>query len=283
MGERNDCLVEIRSLYPSMSEVEKKIADFILENHEDVVHMTVAQLSDKAGVAGSSIIRFCNKLGFKGFSALRINLAKNLARPVDLIYEDIQEGDDTRTVTSKVFKSSIQTLIDTVKTLDINEMERAVDALLKAKRIEFYGVGTSATIASDAYYRLMRIGLPAFIATDPHISKVSASMLDKECVAFGISHTGRTKDTVRALQIAREKGAKTICITSFNKSPITGYSDIKLVTSAAETQFMREAVSSRIAQIAVLDSLYVCIAIRRFDSVIEKVGNMSEILNEMRL
>jgi DNA-binding MurR/RpiR family transcriptional regulator len=101
-------------------------------------------------------------------------------------------------------------------------------------------------------------------------------------VAVGISHTGRTKDTFQAIQIAKEKGAKTICITSFTQSPIYDICDVKLVTSTSETRFLKEAVSSRIAQIALLDSLYTCIAIKKYDTVVEKIGTMAEILNEMR-
>jgi DNA-binding MurR/RpiR family transcriptional regulator len=153
---------------------------------------------------------------------------------------------------------------------------------MAARHIEFYGVGSSAPIAMDAYYRFMRIGFKAYAATDPHVSRISASMLDSGCVAVGISHTGRTKDTVRDLEIAREKGAKIICITSYQDSPIARLADVKLITSTSETKFMKEAISSRIAQIVLLDSLYTCLALRKYESVIDNIENMNEILNEMR-
>jgi RpiR family transcriptional regulator, carbohydrate utilization regulator len=278
----NSCLITIRSLFPSMHEAEKKIAAIILEQPEVVVNMTVAQVSAKTGVAESSIVRFCQKLSFSGFAQLKINLAKNLKKPEELILEDINRNDDSYTVTSKVFSSSIQALGDSIKMLDKIELQRAIDTLLKAKRIEFYGVGTSASIAMDAYYRFMRIGLNAYAATDPHISKVSANMLNSESVAVGISYTGRTKDTVRALEIAKNKGALTICITSYLESPIAQLADIKLVCSTAETKFMKEAISSRIVQIALLDSLYTCVALKKYDMVIENIENLTEILSEMR-
>ncbi|NJD02466.1 MAG: MurR/RpiR family transcriptional regulator [Ruminiclostridium sp.] len=282
MSEGKDCLIEIRSLYPSFYDVERKIADFITKQQEVIVHMTVAQISKEIGVADSSIVRFCQKLGFNGFTQLKINVAKNLKQPDELLLEDIDQNDSAYEVTAKVFSSSIQALTDTIKMLDRDELDKAVEALLSAGRIEFYGVGTSATIAMDMYYRFMRIGMPAYVAVDPHISKVSASMLDDRCVAVGISHTGRTKDTIRTLQIAKSKGAKIICITSYSGSPIFELSDIKLVTSTVETRFMKEAVLSRIAQIALLDSLYTCIALRKYEFVSEKINDMTELLNEMR-
>lgn len=277
-----NCLVEIRCLYPAMHAAEKKIADFILKSPEITVNMTVSKLSKRIDVADSSIVRFCQKLGFNGFTQLKLSIAKNLKKTDELILEDINMTDSSYEVASKVFSSSIQALMDSLKLLDKDEFDRAVDFLINAKKIEFYGVGTSATIAMDAYYRLMRIGLPTYVAIDPHISRISASMLDDSSVAVGISHTGRTKDTCQAIQIAKEKGAKTICITSFIQSPIYDICDVKLVTSTSETRFLREAVSSRIAQIALLDSLYTCVAIKKYDTVVEKTVNMAEILNEMR-
>jgi len=262
--------------------VEKKIADYLLKHPEIIINMTVAEISEELQVAHSSIVRFCQKIGFDGFSQLKINLARNLKKPEELIGEDIDRSDDPFTITNKVFSSSIRALKDTIKMLDRTELARAADALLNAKRIEFYGVGTSAPIATDAYYRFMRIGLPAYTATDPHVMRISANMLDAGCVAVGVSHTGRTRDTVSAIRIAKDKSAKTICITSFTGSPIFELSDIKLVTSTAETKIMKEAVSSRIAQIALIDGLYACIALRKYDKTLENIGNMAEILNEMR-
>jgi len=282
MKNRENPLIVLRSIYPSLFEVERKIADFILKQPEVLVNMTVAQISKKIAVADSSIIRFCQKLGFNGFTQLKINIAKNLKKPEELIFEDIDCSDNTETIITKVFASSIKALEDTVKMLDKNELGKAVDTLLNSEKIEIYGIGTSATIAMDIYYRLMRIGIPAYTATDPHIMRVSASKLDSNCTVIGISHTGRTKDTIEALRIAKEKGANVISITSFMNSPITDVSDINLITSTAETKIIKEAVSSRIAQIALLDSIYTCIALKKYDTTLENLENITEILNETR-
>lgn len=282
MDNEKNCLLAIRSLYPSMHEAEKKVADFLLEQPEVAVRLTVSKIAERTGVAESSIVRFCQRIGLNGFAQLKINIARNLKKPEHLIFEAIEKDDNNQTVTSKVFTSSIQALTDSLKTLDIDQLNKAVDALMAARHIEFYGVGSSAPIAMDAYYRFMRIGFKAYAATDPHVSRVSASMLDSQSVAVGISHTGRTKDTIRALEIARERGARIICITSYQNSPITRLADVKLLTSTSETKFMKEAISSRIAQIVLLDSLYTCLALRKYDSVIDNIENMNKILNEMR-
>lgn len=278
----NNSLANIKSLYPSLFEVEKKIADFILGQPDEIIYMTVAQISDKIRVADSSIIRFCQKLGFDGFTQLKINVAKNIKKYEEPIPSDIKTKDDPTTVTKKVFASSAQALKDTLEVLDMNELSKAVEAISTAKRLEFYGVGTSAALAQDAYYRFMRIGYPAYFATDPFISSVSASMLDNECVSFGISHSGRTIDTIEALKIAKSKGATTVCITSFVESPITQIADIRLITATGETRFKKEATASRIAQIALLDSLHACAVLEKYDRSVSKMQEVSKILDEMR-
>ena len=210
-------------------------------------------------------------------------MAKNLEYPERLIYEDINKGDSHYKVMQKVFSNSIRTLEQSIQTIDKRQFDLAVEEILNAKRIEFYGVGSSSMLAQDAYYRFMRIGLPVYAAVDPHISRVSAATMNDSCLAIGISYKGRTKDTVETLEIAKSKGAKTMCITCFPSSPITKVSDIKIVMPTSEAKIMREAISSRIAQIAVIDSLYAAVALKKIDTVVDYIENLSDILSSVRL
>lgn len=285
MERSENCMVTIRSIYPSLSGVDLRIADFILNHGQSIVNMTIANLAQRVEVAESSIVRFCHRLGYDGFSALKINLAQNMQSTKEYILDEISidaDACDSMRVTAKVFSSISRTLSETFQMIDPKALERTIDLLCCAKRIEFYGVGTSATIATDAYYRFMRIGLPTSASVDPHIMLLSASMLDKDCVAVGISHTGCTKETINAMKIAHDHGANTICITSYIASPITKCSDVSLVTSAAESKIMREAVTSRIAHISLLDSIYTCVALKKYDTVREKIDMMHELLENAR-
>ncbi len=286
MGETVDCIVKIRSLYPSMSIVEKKVADYILLHPDEVVFMTVAQLASKIGTAESSIIRFCHNIGLQGFSSLKINLAQNQEKNKKYMLDEISVDNDYDSnlgITTKVFSSVIRSLNETLELVSEDILTQTVDVLCNADKIVFFGIGTSAIIASDTYYRFMRIGLPASAATDPHIMLLSASMLDENSVAFGISHTGRTTETIRAIDIARKQGAHTICLTSYQKSPITQISDISIVTSASENKMMREAITSRIAHITIMDSLYACISLKKYDTVKPKIDTMHELLEKVRM
>lgn len=278
-----NALLIVKSLYPSLHKVEKRIADCILNGPESFVNMTIAQIAGKTGAAHSSIVRFCQIIGFEGFKQLKINIAKNLRRPEEAILPDVEKGDKPDTVLAKVYTLAIRTLEETLDTIDRKEFALAVKLLSQAERIEFYGVGTSASLAMDAYYRFMRIGLPAYAAVDPHISRISAGMLGKRSVAVGISHTGRTKDTFQALKRAKEAGAKIICITSYMKSPITDISDVKLIIVSPETKVLREAVSSRIAHVVLLDGLYTAVALANYERSVRNIEKMTEVLRETRM
>lgn len=276
------CLAKIRSYYPELNAAEQRVADAILARPGDVVSLSVSQLAEIAGTADSTVVRFCQTLGYKGYYDLKINLARDLVTPLADIHEDVDLKDDVATIASKVISSDIQALKDTLQILDATELERAVSALLSARKVEFYGVGSSGPMAVDAYYRFLRIGIPAFVATDSHIQSVSASMLDKDSLAVGISHTGSTIETVQALERAKRAGAGTVCITSFAKSPITRFADIKLITAARETKFRSEAMASRIAQLTVIDVLYVGTATRRFDAAMRSLRVSHEVLAAKR-
>ena len=279
-----DCLAYIRSILPSIRGVELKIGEFIVENPEDFISMTVAKLAHSIDVSEGSIIHFCRRLGFTGFTALKISVALNMKAQNRFVLGDISIGaaDDVFSVTTQVFDSIYNVLHETLGIIDAAELGRAADMIMKAKKIEFYGLGTSAPIVQDAYYRFMRIGLNASACIDPHIMSISASLMQPECLAIAISHTGRSKQTVMALKEARQHGADTICITSYAKSPITRYANIKLITSPNGSKIIKEATIARIAHIALLDSLCTYIAMQNSEKTAEAQNYMLEILEQQR-
>jgi RpiR family carbohydrate utilization transcriptional regulator len=243
--------------------------------------MSVGELADKSGVAPSTVVRLCKNLGFSGFAQFKIGLI-SLKKGIPAIMPAVSRTDDTHTIFQKVFESSVRTLQDTLEMLDPAVTERVVEMLGKAKSIYFFGVGTSATIAMDAYYRFMRIGLPAFFATDNHIMRVTASQLGPGDVAVAISHCGKTIDTVETLRIARQSGAGTIALTSYAGSPICAYADEALVVYSDEIRYPMEAVSARIAHIAVLDALCVCMSMKDYDNSLKRTQKVLEIFQPLR-
>ena len=161
-------------------------------------------------------------------------------------------------------------------------MENAVQAILGARRVEVYGIGSSAPVAEDANYRLLRIGLESKAVVDSHVQAISASLTGPGVAVLTVSHSGSTHETVTATRLAKEAGATTICITNFGKSPLLAYADIVLHTMARETKFRTEAMTSRIAQLALIDALIACLALATYDRAVDTIGKTFEVLSTKR-
>lgn len=271
-----NCLSKIRSYHVKFSEKEKKIADYILKNPENIIHNTINEVAEDLGVADATVFRFCKRLGFKGYQAMKIALASEIMTPMQQIHEEITEQDDEKHIAEKIFRSNIRTLEHTLQILDKNSLKKAVDLILAANRVNFYGTGGSAVIAMDGYHKFVRTGIATFAFIDSHFQLMSASQLTPNDVAVVISHSGSNRDTINILKVAKENGAKVIGITSFPKSPIGQDSDVALFTSSEETEYRSEALASRIGQLSLIDALYVNVMVlnkAKANHTLEKVRN----------
>ncbi|MDR7418921.1 MAG: MurR/RpiR family transcriptional regulator [Armatimonadota bacterium] len=276
-------LPQIRTLQPSLTPSEAAVAALTLAQPGQVVRLGIEALARRAGVSTATVLRFCQTLGFEGFKDFKIALAVESGRSPAILADEIRASDTPAEIARKVFQADMQAIAQTLELLDERALNRAVETLDAARRIEVYGIGSSAPIAVDAYYRLLRIGLPAGVVTDSHMQAVSASLLRRGDAAFIISHTGRTRETLNAAEKARAAGATVIALTSFQRSPITALAHVVLVTASAETAFRVEAMASRIAHLSVIDALYVALATRRLESAIETLERTSAIIEEKRL
>jgi DNA-binding MurR/RpiR family transcriptional regulator len=254
------CFVRIHGTYASLRAAEQRVADFILKHPEELIHLTVTELAEKTQTSESTVVRLCQKIGYKGYQEFKIMLARDLVGPTETVYEEIVSSDDIPTLKQKVFAANAQALKDTMEVLQDDELERAVLAIAKARRIEIYGIGGSAPLAFDAYHKFMRLGLNAVWLSDGDLMAMSSSLLGEHDVALGISHTGGSRDVCDAMENAQVSGSTTICITHRATSPITKVAHIKLFTAAKETLFGSDAMSSRIAQLSIVDTLYAGIA-----------------------
>ena len=273
-------LARLRSVYGGLSEAEQRVAHFIEQNPQETVHLSVQMLSQRIGVSEATIVRCCRSIGYQGLRDLKLALAGETANSLQLLHEDIVPDDSVQEITRKVLQSDIQAIADTLAMLDTLALEQAVRAISEATRIEFYGIGSSLPVVLDAYYRFLRIGLPATVITDAHMQSVSASQLPAGAVAFAVSHTGRSVETLDALRKARAANATCILLSSHAHTPLSQYAHIQLITAARETAFRQEAVTSRIAHLSVIDALYVAVAMRRFDTAMETLARSTNIVSE---
>lgn len=278
----NGVLARLAAMRPSLAPTGRRIADFIVANAAEVVHMSVTEVSEKARASEGSVVGLCQQVGTTGFQQLKIALAQDLVQPIQFIHEDLNRKDGTAAVIEKIFHSDIQALRDTLSVLDPAAMAKAAKLIRGAERVEVYGIGSAAPIAEDIQYRMLRIGLNCKVVVDSHVQAISASLTDRKVATITVSHSGSTQETIAATKLAKEAGAHTICITNYGKSPIQAFADVVLYTMAKETQFRTEAMTSRIAQLGIVDALIACLALSDYDKAVKTIKHTFDVLSIKR-
>ncbi len=255
-------LARIRSAYSSLPPAERRVADVVLDQYDKVIYMSVTQLAEASDTGESTVIRFCQNSGFRGYQELKLVLARDVVEPSEDISEGVTVHDSLEAIAKKVGLGNRRAVDDTLQILDLQEMDLAVNAIIDARRVDFYGVGQSGVTALDANYRFRRLGIIADSLTDTHMQMMSAATLDRRDVAIGISFSGSTKDVVEAVTKAKERGAKVICVTAYARSPLAKVSDIRLISASLETPLGSGSLRTKIAQLLILDILYSVVALR---------------------
>ena len=268
--------LKIKVLYDEMGRAEKKIADWILQNPGKLIPLSISELADNCKCSEATIVRFARRLGFDGYQALKISLARE--ENTTNISESISPNDSCFEIFEKVCNDIYCSLERTRKVLDEKALADAVEKILSANKIITLGLGNSASVAVDMSHKFLRAGCNAVAYTDNHMQAIAASHLSEGDVAIGVSHSGSSKDIVDALRIARERGAATICLTNYGKSPIIKVSDIVLQTVSDETRYSILALNSRIAQLAIVDSLYFYIVLRKGEAAVSAIAETEKAL-----
>ena len=273
----------IKNRYKSLTEAEKKIASYILEHPQEAVRMTAKELAERCSVAPSAVIRLCKDIELEGFSELKIRLAGELgSKPSPAIGSPFDNDNSAEAVFRRVFQSGINTLKDTLKMMDFANIENIAKKMLGAKRVIFFGVGTSSVIATDAQYRFSQLGISASACTDILFMNVTAVNLSSNDLGVFISHSGRTKATVDAMRNAAAAGAYTVAITSFTDSPLFKECDNAVSVFADEENYPVEAVSARVAHTCIIDAFMMTLATMDHNSFTSHIAARNEILEKIR-
>jgi DNA-binding MurR/RpiR family transcriptional regulator len=281
-------LVRIRAVLPSLRPAQRRVADVVLHDPGGAAELPIGRLAQQCDTSAATVMRFCHAIGVPGYPELRLALAREASREAAgtpagaVLSPDIGRNDSLADIVAKIAFTDAAAVQDTAATLDLDVLARAVDAVVGARRIDVYGIGASGFVGQDLHQKLHRIGLLAFSWPDPHAALTSAALLDDDCVAIAVSHTGTTTDTVDALHVARESGARTIAITNFVPTPLTDCADLVLTTAARETTFRSGAMASRIAQLAVVDFLFVGVAQRSYDRTVSALERTFEAIRSRR-
>lgn len=260
----NKTILNIKIHYDSFSKAEKKIADFLMENPAQILPLYITELAEKTGTSEATAVRFARRLGFDGYQQLKIAIAQDSgARPIN---ENITKNDKASDIFPKVCDDIYCSLEKTKRALDGEALEKCCNAILRADSIVVCGLGNSASVATDASHKMFRLGLNAHAYTDNHMQAIAAAHMGKNGVLIGISHSGASKDIIQAMDLARRNGATTVAITNAGKSPIDKVSDFILHTVSDETNYRILGLSSRIAQLAIIDTIYSYLVCRLEDS-----------------
>ena len=235
--EQQNLLRDIQSAYNQFTKAEKKVADFVLKQPEQVIFMSISDLSEACKVADASVHRFCRTMKLKGYQEFKmkvsISLHANQNSERDL---HVRESHSSSIVelAARIMNRSITALKETNELLDEKQLEKTLCLMQEAENIYFFGIGDSLLTAQEANNKFMRITRKVHCITDPHMQAMSAAMADSSDLIIIVSYSGATKDNIHVAQLAKKAGASIAAITRFVKSPLTAYADAVLLCGSDE-------------------------------------------------
>jgi RpiR family carbohydrate utilization transcriptional regulator len=276
-----DTLALIRNAIDALRNSEKKVAKCVLGDPGAVITSSITELAEKSGTSEPTVIRFCHKLGLGGYMELRLNLARDLPS-TQYIFENITQSDSLAGIAGKVLTAHREAISSTLNKLNLDDLEAAVSTLHSARRIEFYGLGGSAIVARDALHKFFRLGIACAAHDDTHMQVMSASLLSTEDAVVVISHTGSTKDIIDSAKIASKAGAKVIGIIGSENAPLLKFCDIALSVHSQEAALRLAPMTSRLVQLAIVDVLFVAVAMKNFNGTKERLDRVKRSLVDKR-
>jgi DNA-binding MurR/RpiR family transcriptional regulator len=277
-------ILRINSYLEQLKPAEKRVAQYILANYEEVIHLSITKLARAADVSEATVVKFCQHIGYSGYQELKIMLAQvEQSGEQERIYGEIEADDEIEEIINKIFQIYDHSFQNTKKLLKQSNIKEAIDLLINARRIFFFGFGASGIVAEDSELKFKRINYNAEALIDNHRQKTMASLLSVEDLVVAISDSGRTRELMESLNIARNAGAKIMAITSNMGSPVTEIADTILLTSSKETPFRGSALASRMAQLAVIDVLFLGAAADKYDQTLEALDKTRVVMQDSRI
>lgn len=276
-------LLRIRQLYPTLAQNDRKLADFLLINPEQARHLSSQKLAQQTGVSQSAVVKFAQKLGYKGFPALKQALSEIVAAPEQAVtlHNQILSTDSLKTVGEKLLAEKAAALR---ATLDINSEQRlteALDMLRSARRVILTGLGASGLVAKDLAYKLLKIGVMAVSETDMHAQLAAVQALDSRDLLLAISFSGERREINLAAEEAQRCGAKVLALTSFTPNSLQQRADHCLYTISEEPAIRSAAISSSTAQYALTDLLFMAMIQQDLESAQDHINHSAALVKKL--
>ncbi|WP_322908101.1 MurR/RpiR family transcriptional regulator [Paenibacillus campi] len=255
-----------------LSPQERRLAHYILQQPSSISRMGITQLATQCGISPATVTRFCKTFHFEGFPDFKMKLAAELAQhSIPGSYQDVIAGNPLAEIVKAIESNHVSSINDTTRLLSLPRLEQAIGYLIRARRIDLYGIATSSIVAQDFYQKLIRIGKNCTAFADSHMQITSASTLTSDDVAIAISYSGETKETIDALTCAKENGATTLSLTQYSANPLADIADIALFSSSLEKGIRRGDMASRIAQLHIIDILFTGMISAQFNDSVKKL------------
>lgn len=246
-------ILEIQSMYNQFTKVEKKVADYIINNQQKVIYMSITDLADACQVGDTSVYRFCRTLKLQGYQELKVKMSLSQGA---LQNKNGAEKKTTQSLAEMVMNLNLSAIRETYTLLDAEDFERVMVMFQEAKRIYFFGIGDSLLTAQGACNKFLRITNKVVCIADPHMQAMAASISCEQDLFIIISYSGATKDNIHVAKLATKVGAKVVCVSHFKKSPLSAYADATLLCGADEGPLEGGSMAGKVGQLYLMDVLY---------------------------
>ncbi len=271
-------LTTIKSVLPDLTPSEQRIGRWILQHPKEAANITLARLATECGTSEPTVVRFCRRVGLAGFRELAIRLTEALSNPATYVHRDVSPDDSTSDAVIKVMDASIQSLIEMRSQLSAMPIDQAVSVMKKARQIAFAGLGASGQVARDACHKFFRLGIPCTSLSDTPMILQFAAITEPDDVLVLLSHTGRWEDFARAARLAKQRGATVIALTNPD-SVVAREADLLFPCPVIEDTSVYTPMSSRLAQLALLDAIHVALALAQGDTASDNLRRSKDALN----
>lgn len=251
---------------------DRVLIEYIKENIEDVVYKPISQISKESGIGEATITRFSKKMGYSGLHDFKVTLSREISglKNRNIINKSIENDEGVMESARKLFDSNIRILENTFNIIDGNDIEKATDMIINAKKVFFIGIGYSGMTAEDSNYKFSRIGFNCMSLDSSHDMIMMAALMDEDDVVVAISHSGETDEIIKAVSIAKENGARVISVTEDKSSRLRDVSDVSLRYFSGESILETGSISSKLAQFFVIDLVYTQVVKERYAEVVER-------------
>jgi glucokinase len=256
----NTLMDRIRQLRPELTPAEQRVASLVLEQPRLVLNEPIADISKLADVSQPTVIRFCRSLGFLGLADFKLKFASSLTGAIPVRHSQVRHSDSTHDLSAKVIDNTVSAILKFRDQLDVRAIDRAIELVSRARRIEFYAMGNARVVALDGQHKFFRFRIPTAMYGDSHLFSLAADLLGPGDVVIAISNSGRLPELLNAVDKARAAGADVIAISS-SESPLARRASVLLAVDHAEDNTSFLSMISRVLQLLLIDIMAVGVSV----------------------